>query len=304
MNVFHPDLRILEIAARQHSVVTHQQLRQAQLSRGAIEHRLRTGTLRSVHRGVYRTGPTTPKYQAEAAALLACGDEAALTHRTSAAILLIMPEPQPGEPVHISGPRTLRGPRSGVTLHRVGRLPDDEVERRHGLVISSAPRTILDLAASLGPWELERVLAHAERRELVTLEQVRAIVGRYPRRPGSGKLQTLLDDIDEPALTRSPPELRFLKKLRAAGVPEPRTNAMIHGMEVDLLFPEYGLAVEIDGFRFHRQRPAFENDRSRDTALAARGIMVLRFTPRQLAKEPDKVLARLCLILGARTPNR
>jgi very-short-patch-repair endonuclease len=74
-------------------------------------------------------------------------------------------------------------------------------------------------------------------------------------------------------------------------------------MEVDLLFPDHRLAVEIDGYAFHRQRPAFEDDRSRGTALAARGIMVLRFTPRQLTKEPDKVLARLCLALGARTPT-
>ena len=75
-------------------------------------------------------------------------------------------------------------------------------------------------------------------------------------------------------------------------------------MEVDLLFPDHGLAVEIDGWAFHRQRPAFEDDRSRGAALAAQGIMVLRFTPRQLEKEPDKVLARLCLALRARTPKR
>jgi very-short-patch-repair endonuclease len=134
--------------------------------------------------------------------------------------------------------------------------------------------------------------------------QVRAIADRYPGRPGRGKLVALLDDIVEPALTRSPPELLLLKRLRQAGVPQPRTNARIHGMEVDLVFPDYGLAVEIDGHAFHRQRPAFEDDRSRDAALAARGIMVLRFTPRQLRKEPDKVLARLCLALGARALKR
>ena len=304
MRVIHPDVRILEIAARQHGVVARGQLREAGLSRGAIEHRLRKGTLQPLHRGVYRTGPTTPKYQAEAAALLACGDGAVLTHQTAAGILRILPEPRPEAPVHVSGPRTLRGPRSGVRLHRVGQLPIDEVERRHGLAVAAAPRTILELATCLGSHDLERALAQAERRELCTLGQVGAIARRYPGRPGHGKLQALLDDVVEPALTRSPPELLLMKRLRKAGVPQPRANARIHGMEVDLLFPDHGLAVEIDGYSFHRQRPAFEDDRGRDTALAARGIMVLRFTPRQLTKEPDKVLARLCLALGARTPKR
>jgi very-short-patch-repair endonuclease len=304
MTSTHPDTRILEIAARQHGVVSRRQLREAGLSRGAIEHRLRKGTLGPVHRGVYRTGPTTPKYQAEAAALLACGDAAVLTHRTAAGILRIIPERRPEEPVDVSGPRTLRGPRSGVRIHRVERLPADEVERRHGLAVATAPRTILDLAACLGPYDLERALARAERQELVTLDQIRAVAERYRGRPGRGRLQALLDDIGEPALTRSPPELLLLKKLRKAGVPQPRTNARIAGMEVDLLFPDYRLAVEIDGYAFHRQRPAFEDDRSRGAALAAHGITVMRFTWRQITRESDKVLARLCLALGARTPKR
>lgn len=303
MSATHPDILILEITARQHGVVSHGQLRRAGLSRGAIEHRLRKGTLLPVHRGVYRTGPTTPRYQAEAAALLACGDAAVLTHRTAGAILDVMSDRRPEQPVDVSGPRTLRGPRSGVRVHRVGALPADEVEIRHGLAVAAGPRTILDLAACLGPDDLERVLARAERLELVTLDQVRAIAGRYPGRPGRGKLRALLDDIAEPALTRSSAELMLLKKLRKAGVPRPRTNARIAGMEVDLLFPDHALAVEMDGYAFHRHRPAFEDDRSRDAVLAAQGITVLRFTWRQLTREPDKVLARLCMALGARTPN-
>ncbi len=300
MSTVHPDARILEIAARQHGVVSRAQLRQAGLTRGAIEHRLRKRVLRAVHRGIYRTGPTTPKYQAEAAALLACGDEAVLTHRTAAGILRILPEPRPEQPVDVSCTRTLRGPRSGVRIHRVGRLPDDEVELRHGLAVAAGPRTLLDLAACLGPYDLERALARAERQELITLDRLRAIADRYPGRPGRGRLRKLLHDIAEPALTRSPPELLLLKKLRKAGVPLPRHNARIAGMEVDLLFPDHKLVVEVDGYMFHRQRPAFEEDRSRGAALAAAGLTVMRFTPRQLTREPDKVLARLCMALGAR----
>lgn len=271
MGTIHPDLRILEIAGQQHGVVTRGQLRQAGVSRGAVEHRLRKGTLLPLHRGVYRTGPTTPRFQAEAAALLACGEEAVLTHQTAAGILRLIPEPQAEELVHVSGPRTLRGPRAGVRIHRVGPLPDDEVEHHHGLAVSGGARTLLDLASCIGPYDLERALARAERRELVTLDEVRAMLRRHPGRPGRRKLQALLDDIQEPALTRSPPELLFLRRLRRAGVPTPRANATIAGMEVDLFFPEHRVAVEIDGYTYHRQRPAFEEDRSRGAALAAQG---------------------------------
>ncbi len=143
--------------------------------------------------------------------------------------------------------------------------------------------------------------ARAVHDQVLELDQAGEV---YPGRPGCRKLRALLNDIPEPALTRSPPEFLLLKRLRKAGVPQPRTNARVHGLEVDLLFPDHGLAVEIDGYAYHRQRPAFEDDRSRDAALAARGIMVLRFTPRQLTREPDKVLARLCLALGSRMPQR
>lgn len=177
------------------------------------------------------------------------------------------------------------------------------MEERHGLRVSGAARTILDLAARLGPYDLERAMAQAERRELVTMAGVRALARGNAGRPGQTRLQALLDDIEAPALTRSPPEARLLRTLRRAGIPQPRANAVVDGMEVDLFFPDHHLAVEIDGYRYHRQRPAFETDRSRDAALAARGILVLRFTPRQLMREPDKVLARLCLALGTRAPS-
>lgn len=80
------DERIHEPAARQHGVVTRPQLLGAGVSAGAIEHRLNKGTLRPVHRGVYRTRPVAARYQREMAAVLACGPEAALSDRTAGGV--------------------------------------------------------------------------------------------------------------------------------------------------------------------------------------------------------------------------
>jgi very-short-patch-repair endonuclease len=76
---------------------------------------------------------------------------------------------------------------------------------------------------------------------------------------------------------------------------------VVNGLEVDFFWPDRGLVVEVDGFAFHAHRSAFENDRRRDRILAGEGLTVIRVTWRQLQNEPEKVLARLCMALGARS---
>ena len=290
------DERILRLAARQHGAVTRAQLLDAGLSRGAVEHRLAKGTLRPVHRGVYRVGPITGRYEAEMAAVLACGPRAALSDRTAAGIWDMEPS-SPEAPVDIVGSRTLRGPRSGVRLHR-REIEDDEITERYGLPLTTPARTALDLASGLGPHELERVLARAVRREIVTLDAVRGMLLRHPGMRGSRVLQGLLDEAAGPALTRSEAEARFLALLRKGGIDRPRCNTVVCGLEVDFYWPDRNVVVEVDGFAYHSRRSAFENDRERDLVLAAEGIVVVRVTWRQIRAEPEKVLARLCMTLG------
>jgi very-short-patch-repair endonuclease len=102
------------------------------------------------------------------------------------------------------------------------------------------------------------------------------------------------------ALTRSEAEARFLDLVRRAGLPVPESNVWLHGYEIDFLWPDRALAVEIDGFAFHADRIAFEADRRRDAELAARGTQVLRFTWRQITEEPEATLVRLVRALAAR----
>jgi very-short-patch-repair endonuclease len=296
-----PDRQIHQLAARQHGVVTRDQLLRAGVSEGSIDHRLKKRTLRSVHRGVYCTGPVTARHQREMAGVLACGPNAVLSDQTAGIIWGMLPSRQPEAPVDLTVPRTLRGPSSGVRLHRRGALAADEVTRRHGLPLTTPFRTIFDLASSLGPSDLERILDRALRRDLVALESVEAMLLRHPRRRGCLVLRALLDDAAEPALTRSEAEVRFLALLRKGGVPRPRTNAVVTGLEVDFFWPGRSLVVEVDGFAFHAHRDAFENDRRRDRILAGEGLTVIRVTWRQLQNEPEKVLARLCMALGARS---
>lgn len=293
------DARIHDAAARQHGVVTRGQLLRGGLSRGAIEHRLKKGTLRRLHYGVYCAGPVAAHYQREMAAALACGPAAALSHRTAGGLWAMMPAPQREAPVEVTGPRSLRGPASGVRLYRM-ELEPDEITLRHRLPVTTPARTVLDLASGLGPDEMERILARAVKQKLVTCEAVEAMLLRHPRRPGCRTLRALLADAVGPAFVRSEAETGFLALLRKAGVPRPRSNVVVHGLEVDFFWPDRGLVAEVDGFAHHSHRSAFENDRRRDHILAAEGLVVLRFTWRQIHREPEKVVARLCMALGAR----
>jgi very-short-patch-repair endonuclease len=88
----------------------------------------------------------------------------------------------------------------------------------------------------------------------------------------------------------------MLALLRRAGVTGYPTNAKIHGYEVDLLWREHNLAVEIDGYDGHSGRIAFERDRLKRATLIAHGITVMPVTGRQIENDPRGVLSRL---LGA-----
>ena len=110
-------------------------------------------------------------------------------------------------------------------------------------------------------------------------------------------MRALLSRATGPALTRSEAEARFLALVRAAALPEPETNARVGRYEVDFLWRDQGLAVEIDGWQFHSSRKRFEDDRARGAALVAVGLRVLHVTWRQLTDEREAVVARVAQAL-------
>jgi very-short-patch-repair endonuclease len=201
-----------------------------------------------------------------------------------------------GPLVDVTGPRSLR-PRRGIRLHRVAQIPSDEIETKHGLPITSPARTILDLA-SCNDADLENILARAERLGLVTPDTLDATLARHPHARGTRLLRALLSA--GAALTRSEAERLFLALVRKAALQHPEVNANVEGIEVDFVWRNRRLVVEIDGFAYHSDRESFENDRRRDAILAAAGYRVIRFTWRQLTASPEVVLIRLSEALAQR----
>jgi very-short-patch-repair endonuclease len=101
-----------------------------------------------------------------------------------------------------------------------------------------------------------------------------------------------------PRRTRSPAERALLRLLRTRGLTDYETNATVAGHEVDYLWRDERLVVEVDGWDAHSGRVAFERDRLKAAVLRAQGITTMPVTGRQIRRDPGGVVARLLAALG------
>jgi very-short-patch-repair endonuclease len=289
-------MHVAALAARQHGAVTTSQLAASGIGARAIAHRVATGRLRRLHRGVYLVGPLMGTHTDAMAALLACGPEAVLSDGWAATAWALPCEPGPCVDVTVASgqPR----PRPGIRIHRRP-LERHEITTRHGLRITRPARTLLDLATVLEPASYERVVEEAQVLRLASRRQLEALLERRPRAIGARALRAALAAYDEPSLTRSGAERRLLALIRRARLPKPLTNVKIGRHEVDFHWPEHRLVLEVDGYAFHSSRRAFEHDRLRDAELQAAGQRVMRATWRHIDREPEALLVRIAGALAA-----
>ena len=287
------DEAIARVASRSGGVIDRLQLEALGLARGAIEHRLAMGRLRRLHHGVYAVGHEALQLRGRlVGALLVGGPGAALSHRTAAGLTKLIPS----MPKFVEITTTSTWPRSrpGLAFHHSMQL---DAHMLHDLPVTTPIRTLLDLAATLASADLERACSEALVLDLVTAEQLARQHGR-----GSGALRAIVAHGIAP--TRSELERGFLRAMAKAGIPRPETNARIGRHRVDFHWPEHRLVVELDGWRFHGHRLAFERDRVRDVELQLRGWTVARFTWRRLREEPDAVAGRVALLLSGPATRR
>jgi very-short-patch-repair endonuclease len=290
------------LAERQHGVVAVGQLYSLGLSSRQLQGMLDRGWLVHVLQGVYAVGYPPLTRQGEwMAALLAMGRGAALSHRSAAALWKIWGE---GERriVEVMLPRRHgRKRRAGIKVHRPEVLPPEELTEHEGFPVTSAARTVLDLATSLRGRLLERAVDEAVRLGLCTADEMVA-VARLARRPGSHRLLAALGVHEAGSTpTRSELEERFLALCRDRGLPHPGVNVPLLDYIVDFLWHEARLIVEVDGRATHGTRRAFQADRDRDGRLVVAGYRVLRFTWGDVTRRPAVVADRVRRLLAGRT---
>jgi very-short-patch-repair endonuclease len=278
--------------------VARWQLTNAGVSRQQVKRRLESARLHELHRGVYLVGHSVPPpFAVEQAALLAGGEWAVLSHKSAASIWALLSYPATA-PVWLTVPPERSAQRPGIKVCRAHLSPRD-VRTRHRLRVTSPPRTILDLSLLLDEAELEHVVAEAQFRRLASDAELRAQLQGNEGKRGVAKLRRVLDLPGGPQRTRSAGERALLRELRRARITGFETNARIHGYEVDFLWRDLGVAVELDGWDGHSGRSAFERDRLKIARLVAEGLSVIPVTGRQLRDDAGGVINRLERTLSA-----
>jgi very-short-patch-repair endonuclease len=151
---------------------------------------------------------------------------------------------------------------------------------------------------------LEKMVERSEDLELFDLRAVEDLLARSVGHPGHGRLRKAIALYKPSSFTRSTLEKRFLELCLEAGLPQPRTNYVAHGFELDCYWPEFRFAVELDVFETHGTRAAFERDRKRQEDLLLTGIAMTRVTGPRLEREPREVIRRVACLLEQRGLER
>lgn len=251
------------------------------VSRESIAVKLRNGRLHRLHAGVYAVGHTVLVAEGRwMAGILAGGEGAVLSHRSAAALWCLLDDRD--DLIDVTTPRSARS-RGIVRGHRA-EMAADEVTQRSILPVTTVSRTVFDLAAVVPDSVLERAMREAEVLRLPFRPSLDELISRYPQRSGLRSLRICMQRLGMThGISRSQLEDRFLRLVERAALPPPKTNVRMSlgqgaGIEVECLWREEGVIVELDGHSAHGTRSAFELDRERDRQLQASGWRVVRIT--------------------------
>jgi very-short-patch-repair endonuclease/predicted transcriptional regulator of viral defense system len=282
-----------QLARRQHGVLTRRDLLALGFTADAIKHRIATGRLHRVRRGIYAVGRRDLTREGWwMAAVLASGDDTILSHGSAAALWGIGPE---WRLIEVSVRHRAWSRLSGVKGRARPSLPDHDVTVHRGIPVTVVPRTILDQAATpVSDASLERLVNEADAARHIDLDipALRRYCDLHGGEPGVRRLRRLLDP-ETFRLSDSELERLFRPLAIAAGLSQPLTKVFVNGYEVDFYWPELALVVETDSLRFHRNAIKQSRDLLRDQVHTAAGLTTLRFTHWQVAREPGHVEAIL-----------
>lgn len=295
----------MRLAARQHNVVSRNQMRTLGFSAKAIDHALASGRAFRVFRGVYAIGQARVTERGRLmAAALACSDGAVVSHRSAGALLGLLDK----GPVVIDviAPPSRGRKIDGIRFHRVRPPRRDEIGAVAGIPCTSPSRTLVDLAGTVGDRTLRSCFERAAQKKALDIPAIEASMD--PGRRGNRSLQALVDEwrgaapIAKKGRLKSPLEAKVLPLVLTRNVPTPLLNAPVEiakgRIEVDFLWPAHRFVLEADSRDFHATPIAFERDRWRDRELLRAGYTTLRVTNHQAVTEAAAIAETIGSLLG------
>jgi hypothetical protein len=289
-----PELRVMELAARQSGYATRRQAIACGMQADAIDRRVKSKRWSRVKPGLYLVSGYSPSIRGLLVA--ATATLGAVVSHESAAELHDLPGTTCGlAVVTVNVRKTYRFP--DVKVHQLTDLTDDQIVEVEALPVTSAVRTAIDLAVRMGPFSIGRIVDHIVLKGQGSLDEVGDLVLKLARhgKPGMKCLHKVLEvRAGGSFLGESQLEVMALRLFREWGFPDPVPQlslpwrSPVNG-RVDFAYPWVRLIIELDGRAWHSTLEAFESDRMRDNHAQLAGWRVLRITYRMLRGQPEMV---------------
>jgi predicted transcriptional regulator of viral defense system len=287
------DHAIAAIASRQHGNITRPQLLGLGLTAAAIGRRIKKGLLIKVFRGVYRVGHQAPSTEADYhAAVLAAGAGALISGRAAGHLMRLLKGAPPPPEVVAPTERLIKG----LEVKRERGLDPRDRTICRGIPTTTVARTLVDLAGCVPEYQLGQACHQAGVLYRTQPEDVEAVLERRPNSKGAKTLREILRGKKQVSLSRL--ERRFIKLLKDNNLELPETNRSVGGRYVDCRWPARKLTVELDSYRYHSSRHAWEQDRKRERQARARGDDFRRYTSDDVIEDPRALLKELGPIIG------
>ena len=305
------DQAVAELASAQHGVFGLGQLRALGMSTRVVNRRATTGRLHRIHQTVYSLVPREllKREGLWMAAVLACGPDAVLSHRSAAALLEL--RDWGWTKIEVTVPRRSARRHEGVAVHRSTKLTAKDVTVVNNIPRTSAARTLLDLAEVVTMRQLERSFDQAEIAEVFDLKAIQDQLARNPTRAGAKAVRGVLEThYIGKTPTWSENEEALLAITRPLGIPDPDTNQFVilddggPPIRVDFVWRDQRVAIEADSRKWHLTRQRFETDRQRDQRLIAAGWTIIRTTWKQMTRGPHELRPLLLTLLSPAPGSR
>jgi hypothetical protein len=274
---------LLALAERQRGVLLREQLRAGDISWKVERTLVADGVLREIRSGAYAVGGRhASEWENAVAAALLCGPKAALSHSTAAAIHRFPGLASTRKP-EVTVPRFLNPRLPGVTIHRVSSIPAMDVGHMNGTGVTTASRTLVDLAGRLNRQLLAQIIDEGTIARLRTIEELADCASRLggQGRAGGRLLRGLLTErIDEPT-AHSMLELRMIRTLAPFAPFDTQYHLVLDGelFILDIAWPWWKVGAEVDGWWSRsKSRVKLDQDSHKTNMLAAHGWKVAHLT--------------------------
>jgi len=298
-----------DLLNRQLSLASRSQLLHLGMKDNSMQYRLRVGgPWQALLPGVYLTTSGVPSLQQkEMAALLYAGPGSVITGPVALIHHCIRSDGDTSI-INVLVPTERQRMSTGfVKLHRTARMPPRTCAA--GPVrLALAPRAVADTARLLTDFrDVRAVVAESVQLGRCSLRDLAEELSGSPIR-GSAMFRLALDEVADGIRSTAEGDLRRL--IKTARLPAPLFNPSLYdGDEFlgkpDAWWPQAGVAVEVDSRAWHLSPEDWDRTRRRHDLMAAAGIIVLHFSPRDLRREPGMVTKRIrdALAKGVNRPS-